>query len=150
MSNNEKQTRISSFSFEAVIIYMSRSYAGFYEIIAILFNKKLLPWQQLSCYLWDYSKEGQWRKGFVLERMLIWPSGYKQCFVWPPLAAGLPAAQLQSQLKVLKHRILLGKQKSWWITARICPANTVLMPCQDGNQIFGMKWRFQPVKIWED
>lgn len=40
-SNNEKQ--ISSFSFEAVIIYMSRSYAGFYEIIAVLFNKKLFP-----------------------------------------------------------------------------------------------------------
>lgn len=59
---------------------MSRSYTGFYEIIAVLFNKKLLPWQQLSCYLWDYSKEGQWRKGFVLERMLIWPAERKQCF----------------------------------------------------------------------
>lgn len=58
---------------------MSRSYTGFYEIIAVLFNKKLLPWQ-LSYYLWDYSKEGQRRKDFILERMLIWPAEYKQCF----------------------------------------------------------------------
>lgn len=26
-------------------------------------------------------------------------------------------------------------------------ANTLLMPCQIGNQIFWIKWRFQPVKI---
>lgn len=35
----KKQIRITFFSFEAVIIYMSRSYTAFYEIIAVLFNK---------------------------------------------------------------------------------------------------------------